>query len=141
MKSTYGDYFPYNIGGTKSSIANGGSMILDFDAPDVGPRDGQIGYGKYKIDFYVWNGLAWELGNYCYIDFSDSDYPYSPGPWSMQNDISIYYHWNHEITYYGNNPIPSIIQLRFGIKPFLTVIPKPQIKVDSKLQLQRAGFG
>jgi len=107
LKSTYDDWFQYNIGGTKSSIANTGSMILDFDAPDVGDRDGQIGYGKYKIDFYVWTALGWVLGNYCYIDFGDSDYPYSPGPWSMQNDISIYYHWNHEITYYGNNPIPS----------------------------------
>lgn len=67
------------VGNTKEYIDFGERMSLDVDIPtDNNADDGLIGYGKYRIDFYERGGnpVNWIYTNYCYVDFSHSNYPW-----------------------------------------------------------------
>jgi len=82
--------FFYITGGVRSNMQNGSKATFNHDAGQ-GSNDintGAIGYGKYKIDFYKLNGSNYEIVNYCYVDYSTSNYPWQTG---FQNDISITY--------------------------------------------------
>ena len=69
---------------------------LDHDGDLLYCCEGEssIGYGKYRIDFYEEINSIFEFKTYCYVDYSDSDYPFD-SPFTA--DIWIYNYSENDI--------------------------------------------
>jgi len=95
----------YIIGGERENLSYWGSLILDNDAGEAfGDVDGAIGYGKYRVDFYKKIGTEYDYVNYCYFDYSTSNYPWTIG--LLDNDIDIEYRSETNIRHNGNYELP-----------------------------------
>ncbi len=70
---------------------------------------GVVGYGKYRIDFYEKtsnNPETYVYRNFCYIDYSHSNYPWNPGPNGLTNDIYVYYMGNGDVRGWSFSTLP-----------------------------------
>lgn len=90
--------YAYIIGGQKSGITLNQSYLLDQDAAPTANGEASIGYGKYRIVFYKLNS-GYDSVNYCDIDFSDADYPYT-GHQYLTKDLTLEYNSSSNITYH-----------------------------------------
>ena len=78
-------YYDKIFGGVDTLTSNE-NFILDHDGDLQYCCEGEksIGYGKYRVEFYQDDSIS----GYCYVDYSDSDYPYG-SPFTA--DIHLYY--------------------------------------------------
>ncbi|MBZ0203816.1 MAG: hypothetical protein K8I03_12430, partial [Ignavibacteria bacterium] len=102
---------PHIVGCSVENIQPNGQVVLNHDVSEAEINmDGAIGFGKYRIDFYIWDATHWEYLNYCFVDFGDADYPYTvglPGFGLLQADVDISYQDSERLTYFGNQRLPS----------------------------------
>ncbi|MDZ4712435.1 MAG: hypothetical protein SGI89_08930, partial [bacterium] len=100
--------YTYIFGGQKSGVTNNQSFILDQDGAPTANGEASIGYGKYRVVFYKLNS-GYDSVNYCDINFSDADYPYTGDPYLIK-DLNLEYYSSTNIKYYfggGAVAIPS----------------------------------
>jgi len=90
-ENPFPNHYDFIFGG-EANLSHNGIFRLDHDGDLLYccESDKAIGYGKYKIEFYQ-NGF---FQGYCYVDFSDSDYPYVSG---FIEDLHIYYYSGGDI--------------------------------------------
>ncbi len=127
----------------KNSIGVYGFYLSTDNSTHYG-CDSLIGIGKYKIEF--WNvreddGMPVSLVDYCYIDFSDYDYPANG---YQNNDVWIRYYSDNNITFrftgdeininnsYANRDLKMWYQINYLNTNPPTVWTKPQNKGNFK---------
>lgn len=93
-------------GGQKSGVTFNQSYTLDQDGAPNADGEASIGFGKYRIVFYKLNS-QYDSVNYCDVDFSDFDYPYT-GHQYLTKDLTIEYNSSTNITYHFGGGIVSI---------------------------------
>ncbi|MBV6479768.1 MAG: hypothetical protein HGGPFJEG_02563 [Ignavibacteria bacterium] len=95
------------LAGAKDSLLYNEKFTLDHDAAQGTGADSIIGYGRYRVVFYLFNSnnQLYDSIEYCDVDYSDYDYPYGGN-----NDITFYYHSNDSITFEFNGGTINKIQ-------------------------------
>ncbi|MEO8446192.1 MAG: T9SS type A sorting domain-containing protein [bacterium] len=98
--------YDYIFGGQKSGITLNQEFKLDQDGAPLANGEASIGYGKYRIVFYKLNS-GYDSVNYCDVNFSDADYPYTGDPYLIK-DLTLEYYSSTNIKYYFGGGAVSI---------------------------------